>query len=411
MVKRKLDGLDYILRMCSLYILVWTISPPLQHPILFRVLVLGAGLVWLFFSWLKIAEVKTDIHGIYLAVCVFCVIAIMIEWACGINLVDAAISQLQIIILLLFVLQYIYYSKNDIHFIKLLTIVAIICLSIWQLRTLIEYQTNPGVSRLLVKSGEVARYYAAKGIGGYGLIYPSVFSNMALMFLLGQWKGKKRILLLVPLLIGIILVFSSGYLIAVIMTLASLFCWIARMFTQKKNTAIFISIIAILMIIVVCLELLLKYSDFVLKSLEGTFYHQKVKEIINALLTDESTGKLEGRTNRYLMSIQGIFKYPFVGAKILGMEKELGGHSTLIDMLGMYGIVSFCFYYAIISALRFMYKSTRNKGYVIAFIILLLLNGCLNTLVGNHGVIFIVIPGVSLLSSGEGSCKKFERLQ
>ena len=103
MEKKKLDGLDYILRISSLYILVWTISPPLQHPTIFRVAVFGTGLLWLLISWLKIVYVKTKIHELYLAVCSFCVIAIAIEWVSGTSLVDAAVGQLQIIILLLFV--------------------------------------------------------------------------------------------------------------------------------------------------------------------------------------------------------------------------------------------------------------------------------------------------------------------
>ena len=401
MVKKKLDGLDYILRMCSLYILIWTISPPLQHPMVFRVLVLGAGLMWLLLSWFKIAEVKTDIHTIYLAVCGFCAIAIIIEWAFGSNFVDAVISQLQIIILLLFVLQYVYYSKNDIQFIKLLTIIAIICLSIWQIRTLIEYQTNPGVSRLLVRSSEDAKYYASQGVGGYGLVYPSVFTNAALMYLLTRVKGFRKIFVLIPLVIGLLLVFSSGFLIAVIMTLVSLGCWAIRMFNNQNVKAISLSIVCLSIIVFIAMELLLKYSDSIVSALDGTFYKIKVQEIINALKTDQTTGKLEGRTSRYIESITAIFKYPIIGAKILGFESDIGGHSTLLDLIGLFGVVAIGFYVAIYYILKAMYKMAEHKGYVIAIIILFVLNGVLNTLVGSHGIVFIVVPGAILLANTE----------
>lgn len=401
LAEKKLGALDYILRISSLYILIWAISPPLQHPMLFRIIVIGASLVWLMISLLSLADTDTNIHKTYLVVCVFCIMAIMIEWVCGNSLLDAIISQLQIIILLLFVLHYAYYSKYDVNFIKILTIIALICLSIWQVRTLIEYQANPGVSRLLVRSGEEAQFYASKGVGGYGLIYPSIFSNVCLMYLFRKVKGFNKILVLVPLVIGVLLVFSSGFLIAVIMTLVSLGCWFVRMFNNKNINSILISIFCLLIIVFVAMELLLQYSDSIIEALDGTFYKVKVKEIINALRTDQVTGKLEGRTSRYLESILGIFKYPIVGAKLLGYGTEIGGHSTLLDMVGLLGVFSFGFYFALYSVIRSIYKTSKYKGFIITIILLFVLNGVLNTLVGSHGIIFIVVPGAILLSKTE----------
>lgn len=402
MAKKELGGLDYILRICSLYIIVWTISPPLQYPTIFRICAICAGSVWVLLSWFSIAYEKTDLHGVYIAVCAFCVLTIFIEWVCGSSIEEAIINRLQTIILLLFVLQYMYYKDYDAVFIKQLTVITIICLSVWQIRTLIEYQTNPGVSRLLVRSSDEAQYYASKGVGGYGLVYPSVFINIALMHLIGRVKGFKKIFVLIPLLIGVLLVFSSGFLIAVIMTLVSLGAWAVRMFGNKNIKTIIISIICLTVVIFIVMELLLKYSDSIVNALDGTFYKVKIQEIINALKDDHQvTGKLEGRTSRYLESITGIFKYPVIGAKFLGLESELGGHSTLLDVLGLYGIFSIGFYFAIYFAIKNMYKMAEHKGFIIAVIILFILNGVLNTFVGSHGIIFVVIPGVILLGNKE----------
>ena len=195
------------------------------------------------------------------------------------------------------------------------------------------------------------------------------------------------------------MVLSSGFLIAVILTLVSLGCWLIKMFNSKKIKTILLSIFILVMVVFVGVELLLKYSDSVLDALRGTFYEEKVEEIINALLTDQTTGKLEGRTNRYMESITGIFRFPIIGAKILGLESELGGHSTLIDMLGAFGVIAVGFYYAIFAAIKSLYKAAEHKGFIIALIILFVLNGTLNTLVGSHGIIFIVIPGVIMLAN------------
>ncbi len=401
MLKKKLDGLDYILRLCSLYILIWTISPPLQHPMLFRILVLAAGLLWVLLSWLKISGGNTNVQVVYLSVCIFCILAIFIEWIAGSGIIDAVISQLQIIIFLLFILQFIYYKNYDTEYIKILTIVALLLLTIFQVRTLIEYQTNPGVSRLLVRSSEDAKSYAAKGVGGYGLVYPSIFSNTALMYLLGKVKGPKKIPVLISLIIGVLLVMSSGFLIAAIMTLVSIFAWIIKMFNTKNVMDVLLSILLLIVIVFTAMDLLLEYSDSVIEAMDGTFYKQKVKEIIHALKTDQTTGKLEGRTSRYLESIKGIFRFPIIGAKVLGYESELGGHSTLLDMLGLLGIFSIGFYYVLYFALKSMYKLIKHKGFIITVVMLLLLNGTLNTIVGSHGIIFIVVPGVVLLSKTE----------
>lgn len=399
--KTRKDIFDHILRLCSLYILIWTISPPLQHPIIYRGLGLIAGVLWVLISWMKIGKLKTDVHGVYISICLFCVFTIMIVWASGGGLVDATVTQLQLIILLLFVLQYAYYSQQDKDFIKVLTIVTFFCLSIWQIRTLIEYEINPGVSRLLVRSSDQAQYYAAQGVGGYGLIYPSIFTNAALMYLFSKWKGLKKILLLIPLTIGILLVLSSGFLIAVVMTLVSLGGWLIGLFSRKNITAILLSLIGLVAIAFLVINVLLKYSNEILQALDGTFYQRKVEEIITALQTSEVTGKLEGRTSRYLESIIGMFKYPIIGAKILGLESELGGHSTLLDLLGLFGVFSIGFYFAIGHVLKSIYQKAVHKGYVAAIIVLFLLNGILNTLVGSHGIIFIVVPGVILLAKTE----------
>lgn len=387
-----------ILKLCSLYIVIWTVSPPLQHPFLFRVLVLSAGLLWLFLSWLKISSEKTDMHKLYLAVCSFCILAILFDWVIGNSFIDATIGLLQTIIMLLFILQYAYYAEKEPDFLKILTLAALFCLAIWQVRTLVEYQTNPGVSRLLVRSSEDAAMYAAMGVGGYGLVYSSVFSNAALMYLVGHSKSYKRFIYIALLVIGLLLVVSAGFLIALIMTLVSLGCWIIRMYNKRNTKTIILSGIFLVIFVFVAIELILNNSDSLIKALDGTFYQTKVKEIIKALQTDQVSGKLEGRTSRYIESIMGIFDYPIIGAKLLGAGSELGSHSTLLDMLGMYGLASFGYYYAIYYAFKLNYKNTKSKGYVIAILIVFVLNGVLNTLVGNHGILFLVVPGALMLT-------------
>ena len=396
MVESRRDVVDNILRACSVFIAVWTVSPPLQHPMIFRMLVVVASLIWIFMSMLKISKDNTGIFITYLTICGFIVLAIFIEYICGKGIVESIISQLQNVIFLLFLLQFVYYYKNDVAFLKILTVILFACLLVWQIRTLVEYEINPGVSRMLVRSSEDAIKYASMGVGGYGLIYPTIFTNMALMYLFGRVKGIKKVLIAIPLIIGIYLVFSAGFLIAVIMTLVSIICWISRLFFSTNVKTICLSFLLMLVLVFIAMELLLQYGDAIVSALDGTYYKVKVKEILEALRTDEVTGKLEGRTSRYLESFLGVFRYPIIGAKLLGFESDIGGHSALLDILGWFGIFGILYHVSIYRAIKTMFSVSDNKGLIIAVVLLFILNGVLNTIVGSHGIMFIVIPGALL---------------
>lgn len=390
----------------AIIVAIWAVLPSVQYGTINRLIVSIAGALWFLTTYIKCIKRAGSYTSLIMTfVVLFLIMAILIEYFSSNSFESAFNGQLQNIIFLLILCIGVYYLEYNPYFLMSSFWLLILLVTITSFLTLRQGLLTPGISRQMVWSQEVARNYAKQGVGGYGTVYSAVFVASALLFMFGQIEKsrKRKYLLLLPILIMALMVFSSGYLISTILFSTMLISFIFGVHKRQNIGSIFITIGLIMGVLCVVIDLVfIKNSDTVVGIFTGTLYETKIREIILFLQSNELTGKTEGRYVRYVEAITALFKFPILGATLVGRQEELGGHSQLLDMFGRYGLFSIGYYYALIKTKSIFYKVFNAKGYLFLISMLFILNGILNTYSYAHAVaIFMLVPAAILMTDKE----------
>ena len=388
-------------KLLAFYVIIWAVLPVVQYGTINRLLVAMAALVWFAVAvGNSIAQHNSKIISIFSAVIIFTALTIIVGVICDGGVYATFISRLHSIIFLLILCMGIYYFEKDPEFLISITKIVIPVILVVAFLTFREAQLTPGISRLMVWDVEVAREYARKGVGGYGLIYSLVFYASCLLYLISVKVIKRKWLFALVVLMFGLTVFTSGFLIASIMMVTSIFVFVFGLYSKKDPLRVIGSILLIVGAAYLVLQIVvINNGDKLVAAFDGTLYETKIREIVLLFQEEQNVGHLEGRTSRYLESIIAMVRFPLLGAKIANQMEAIGGHSTLFDVLATYGLVfSFGYYYAMYKAFISMTRNKADVGLVSAFTILLLINGCFNTFSYEHAVaFFIVFPATILI--------------
>lgn len=388
-------------RLLALYVIVWSVLPVVQYGTVNRLLVATAAMLWFMVAISSsIRNHKALCGKVFGAVIVFTVLTILVGVICGEGFYATFISRLQSIIFLLLLCIGIYYLETEPEFLITATKIIIPITLVVSVLTFRQAQLTPGMSRMMVWDQEIAQEYASKGVGGYGLIYSSVFYASCILYMLSVKVIKKKVWGILAVIILATTVFTSGFMIACIMMATSIFVFIFKLYSKNDYVRVIGSILLIVTVLYVLGQVVIvNNGDKLIQMFDETLYETKVKEIVLLFQEEQSTGHLEGRTSRYLESLIAVLKYPIFGAKIVNEIDAVGGHSTLLDILATYGILfSYGYYYAMYKAFNRMIQYKVEMGLMCVFVILLLINGCFNTFTYEHGVaFFIVFPATILL--------------
>ena len=163
-------SLGFIQKIAVLYLVIWTVSPPLQVDTIYRIIALACAVVWVAIWFIRenpITLGKEQIGAI------FFLIAVMVVVYFEKYDFSALIKQIALIMLVIcFMMTYFYDDKWD----ELYGIVPIVLvlLAIWNFKTVDILVEDHTVARLLVRDDETTYEYLRQGIGGYSLIYPQV---------------------------------------------------------------------------------------------------------------------------------------------------------------------------------------------------------------------------------------------
>lgn len=246
--------------------------------------------------------------------------------------------------------------------------------------------TMPGSIRIIqgqireTGDSSIATAYYKMGVSNY--ILPHALPSMIPILIMGVKSVKKRSIwfLLIGVLIAcVMLVFFSGATTPLLTTILAII--IAAATSDKGGTKRFVimGIVSILFLIIVnndnLMLSLLRGADDVLNN-EG-YFHGKILEFENLIIYGETSGDMEQRGDLYGISFNAILNHP-----ILGVNYEIGGHSTLLDTWGYLGLVGFVpFIFFIFAQIRWtskqILKSSRFYYYecvILAFIMLALKN-------------------------------------
>lgn len=232
--------------------------------------------------------------------------------------------------------------------------------------TLSVVVVDNNASRLLAGAAkyEARTAYYAKGVGGYGFIYGSVFLLYA--YILNLQKEKKSFskffLLSIIITTSAMIVFAS-YTTALLFGLIIIFLSIYAQSHRKDATILFIlSILAIVILINPILNSI--YNIGV--TLELDWIINRIGQLIDA----EAEGSIDGlkRYKLYMISFNSFIRNPFLGGKYNG------GHSFFLDNLAMFGIFGALFCLSFFKYLIVLRKSLGSRIGLIYWMVIALVS-------------------------------------
>lgn len=322
---------NLIQKIAVLYIIIWSIAPPLEIDMIYRYLALACTGVWVVIALKR----GLNIERIHIYAVLFAVLVAIITFIERGSL-DGILQQIAIYILVVcFIINH-FYSDGRWHELKGLVPIVLILLIIYNYRTAQILIEDPTIARRLVRADETVYEYLRQGIGGYSLIYPQVCIFPAILaWILKAFKNNFLYFLIgcVWLFTYVSCIANAGYSIAIFTSIAGT---IILLFYKGKN--IFRATLITVIIFALGLGAIL-YLDgvrgFLLEFFDGTAVATKINDLVATSESGVAEGSIYERIEAYRASFTVAFQYPILGG--LWMSSG-GGHSALLDVLAKFGI-------------------------------------------------------------------------
>ena len=243
-----------------------------------------------------------------------------------------------------------------------LTVIFIAFFAVSVILTLTTLSVDSNASRLLAGNAtesERAAYYA-KGVGGYGFVFGSVFISYALVKFGRRINFKPGKIAIIALLAVIaVMVILASYTTAIILFFILVF--VSAFTSAKKHNWIgFVLLFAGALLVILFRNSIFEMFAQLGKSLELPYVENRFTQLLQA--SDE--GSVEGlrRYTLYKESLDAFFSQPLTGAT------EVGGHSEIFDLLGMYGVFAIPFIVSQALMFRQMAKDSVFKVEIVYWI-------------------------------------------
>lgn len=340
---------NFIQKAAVLYLIIWTISPPLEIDMIYRLLALGAAGIW-FIVALRRRLVVEKVH-IYAIVYMFLVILIAYLEK---GSFDAILRQIAIYILVICFFIHCFYKENGWHELSGIVPIVLILLLIYNWRTAEILLEDPTIARKLVRADESVYEYLRQGIGGYSLVYPQVCIFPAIIaWILRAYRNNKIYFGIgcIWLYTYILCISRAGYSIAIF---ASIVGVIMLFFYRGRNIWTAFAIAAVIFMAVMGAILYVdSFREYLLQTFDGTAVAKKIEDLVATSETGVAEGSIYERMEAYQGSIDVILEYPLVGG--LWMRSG-GGHSAIMDQFAKYGIWGGIIYTMMLFAVPNEYK-------------------------------------------------------
>ncbi len=353
-------SLGFIQKIAVLYLIVWTVSPPLQVYTIYRLIALACAVMWVAIWFIR--ENPLTLGKEQVAAIIFLISVMVVVYFEKYNF-SALIKQIALIMLVIcFMMTYFYDDKWD----ELYGIVPIvlILLTIWNYNTVKILIEDHTVARLLIRDDASTYQYMRQGIGGYSLMYPQVcISPLIIAWTFKAFKNNK-----IFFAIGVVWAFTfvrflelAGYSIALFTSAVGL---IILLFYKGKNVVpAFIVTIILFIGIMAAILYIAPFREWILTTFDGTAVANKVNDLISTSDTGVTGDSIQIRIDAYSNSLIDMLKYPIIGSL---WRENGGGHSALMDITSKYGwlggyVFSMMFYHV-----PFHYKHHYNDKFIIA---------------------------------------------
>lgn len=322
---------NFIQKAAVLYLIIWTISPPLEIDMIYRLLGLGCAGVW-FIVALRRRLVVEKAH-IYAIVYMFLVIVIAYLEK---GSFDAILRQIAIYILVICFFIHCFYKEGRWHELSGIVPIVLTLLLIYNWRTAEILLEDPTIARKLVRVDESIYPYLRQGIGGYSLVYPQVCIFPAILaWILRAFRQNKIYFGIgcIWLYTYILCISRAGYSIAIFATIVGA---IMLFFYRGRNIWMAFAIAAVIFLAMMGAILYVdSFREYLLQTFDGTAVAKKIEDLVATSETGAAEGSIYARMEAYNNSMDAILEYPVVGSLWL---QNGGGHSAILDQFAKYGL-------------------------------------------------------------------------
>lgn len=169
-------------------------------------------------------------------------------------------------------------------------------------------------------------------IYGLAILFPILLENVR------RQKGKQKLFwIAIVLIAGYSIIVSNFTTAAIAMLFSAIIYYVNRIKGAIKYVLIFfIFAFAVIMLATDVLGIFLNYLSVLFSQSET--WSGKLLDMANSLLYGDAEGSIYGRSELYKMSWDCFKSNPLIG-NLSGNVKNIGGHSTFLDILGTAGLI------------------------------------------------------------------------
>lgn len=351
-------SLSFVQKLAVLYLVIWTISPPLQIDMIYRLMAMACAGIW-FFAWIfrqnPIEIGKTQICALFFLIMVILVVYIQS------GKLSHIIKQISFFLLVICFLMNYFYRDNWSELSAIIPIVLIL-LIVWNSKTVSVLLEDSTIARKLVRDDESIYGYLRQGVGGYSLVYPQVCVFPAVLaWIIKSFKKSNLyfIIGLIWLVTYILLILNASYSLAIFSSVSS----IVLILFYRGKSAVKAFLIAALIFSGTMLAILYLdgFRNYLLEFFDGTAVAKKINDLVATSEGGAAEGSIQDRISAYMSSIDVIFRYPVIGSlwRVNG-----GGHSAVLDTFAKYGLFGGVIYSTMIYSVPNFYKSRYDDVFV-----------------------------------------------
>lgn len=331
-MKKENSLIGFIQAFAVLYIVVWSVSPPLSLDLIYRIIALLLAAVWAVMALMRRIRLdNTQIGAILFA------LAVVLITYLNTKSTSSIIKQIGVYIMVVEFIFFCFYCKKDSWSeLSFIVPVVFIVLIYFNYKTAVALIKDPKVARIIVRVSEEATAYLRQGLGGYGLVYTQVlFFPAGLMWTMKAFsKDKFRFILGLGWLVSYIaLVANASYSIALFSTCASA---IILLFYRGKSVGGVIVLTALLFFGVIgAIMYIDPLREQLLITFDGTAVAKKINDLVAPPEESSNADSIQMRIDQYVGSLKAMLEYPIIGN--LGRPSSQGTHSRMLDTFAKYG--------------------------------------------------------------------------
>ena len=313
-----------------LYLMLWSVAPPLQMDMIYRLVALGLAFVWFFIEFVS----RFEFTPMQIWCALFMVAVALVAYMKG--GFGSVMGEIAVYMMVLSFFINIY-SEGKWQNYSMIVPVTLALLIFFNYRTSQALRDDPTIARLLVRDTEELYDYMRKGIGGYGLVYPQVVAAPVVYGWTLKSFDKNKLFTILGVLWTIsfwMVLLNCGYSIAIITSAVSALIFL--FYRRRSVWPAFVAAVVVIAATVLMLVYVEGFRNVVLRIFDGTKVVRKIEDLLSTA-EGETADSFATRVERYWMSIKTSFQYPLVGSVFFD-GGSVGGHSQIFDFFARYGV-------------------------------------------------------------------------